>query len=329
MRYIGTIYKNCSPTDAQQSALKASTDFVSTMKDAYGQVFGAGSKIFNSLKAGWDKIINTTHGMTPDEIAARRSEISTNAAAANIKVQQAIGRRAAVTSAVPGVESGVAQAERAQAAADIATKESAAQEAVTGEDYNIGRQMKVRGMEAEAKLPGEAFTPAAEFASGTENAIKTESDQANANAQASSSWMGMVGGLASAGIGLAGDLCVALDTLIRMGDETEKPANELKIGDMVFGFEGPEAIKNLIISTQPRVRITLDNDYQIVVSSSHTFYSPMGGYIEASASLDRYLRTDDAWNKVVKVEVLEPSEVIMIKLTGLHGYMSNGIWSLE
>jgi hypothetical protein len=201
MRYIGTIYKNCSPSGAQQAALKGATDFASTMKDAYGQVFGAGSKIFNSLKSGWDKIINTTHGMTPDEIAARRSEISTNAAAANIKVQQAIGRRAAVTSAVPGVESGVAQAERAQAATDIATKESTAQEELTAEDYNIGRQMKVRGMEAEAKLPGEAFTPAEGFAGAAENAMKMESDQANANQAASSSWMGMVGGLANAAVG--------------------------------------------------------------------------------------------------------------------------------
>jgi hypothetical protein len=201
MRYIGTIYKNCNPSGAQQAALKGATDFASTMKDAYGQVFGAGSKIFNSLKAGWDKIINTTHGMTPDEIAARRSEISTNAAAANIKVQQAIGRRAAITSAVPGIESGVAQAERASAAADIATKESTAQEQLTGEDYDIGRKLRVTGMEAEAKLPGEAFTPAEGYASAAEGAIKLESEQANENQKASSSWMGLVGGLADSAVG--------------------------------------------------------------------------------------------------------------------------------
>ena len=203
MRYIGTIYKNCDPSGAQQAALKGATDFASTMKAAYGQVFGAGSTIFNSLKAGWDKIINTTHGMTPDELAARRSEISTQAAANNIKVQQAIGRNAAMGSAVPGVESGVAQAEKAQAATDIATKESTAQEQLTGQDYDIGRQMRVTGMEAEAKLPGEAFSPAAEFATGTENAMKLESEQANANEAASSSWMGLVGGLADKAVGAA------------------------------------------------------------------------------------------------------------------------------
>jgi len=203
MRYIGTIYKNCDPSGAQQAALKGETDFANTMKAAYGQVFGAGSTIFNSLKAGWDKIINTTHGMTPDELAARRSEISTQAAANNIKVQQAIGRNAAMGSAVPGVESGVAQAEKAQAATDIATKESTAQEQLTGQDYDIGRQMRVTGMEAEAKLPGEAFSPAAEFATGTENAMKLESEQANANEAASSSWMGLVGGLADKAVGAA------------------------------------------------------------------------------------------------------------------------------
>ncbi len=328
-KYVGKSYKNCDPSGAQQAALKASQTMESTLASSYKTVFGIGSKLYSSLKSGYDKIINTTHGMTSEELAARRSEVSNRAAASEKSVQRSIGQRAAMTGAVPGVESGIVQSERAQAATEIQSKAAQQQADITGEDYATGRKERDIAMGAEAKLPGEVFSPSTEIAGADIAAQKNEEEQANANEQASSSWMGMVGGLASAGIGLAGDLCVDLGTLILMGDNTEKRADEIKIGDKVWGFDGPEAVKSLIVSTQPRVKVILDNDYEVVVSSSHTFLSPIGGYIEAAASLNRYLRTDDAWNKVVKIEVMGPGEVVMIKLTGLHGYISNGIWSLE
>lgn len=200
-KYIGRTYKNCDPSGAQQAALKSSTDFANTMKDAYSQVFGAGSSIFRKLSAGWDRIINTTHGMSPEELAAKRSE-SLNQSAADIqKVNRSIGERAGVTGAVPGVESGIVQAERTGAETEILGQESQREADITAQDYATGRKERDIAMEQESNLPSKAFSPATGFASNTEGAIGEESQQANANEQASTSWMGMVGGLADAAVG--------------------------------------------------------------------------------------------------------------------------------
>lgn len=199
--YTGKIYKNCDPSGAQKAALSSAQSMAQILQGSYETVFGAGSSIFNSLKAGYDKIIQTVHGKSAEELAAENSQIINQAAASSKQVQQAIGERAATTGVVPGVESGVVQAERAAADTAILNKASAQKLAVTAEDYAIGREERDRAMAAEGKLTGEAFAPAEGFAGQTTKAIGVESEQANANAAASTSWMGLVGGLADAAVG--------------------------------------------------------------------------------------------------------------------------------
>jgi len=328
-KYVGKIYKNCDPSGAQQAALKGAQDFTSIMHDSYKTVFGMGSSMYNSLKAGWDKIINTEHGMSSEELAARRSQ-ATNASAANIqKVNRHIGEHAAMTSAVPGVESGVTQAVRAGATAEILGKEADQQAEITAEDYNIGRKERDLGMTQEAKLGAETMSPAAEFGSLGNTAQSNEAAQANANEAASTSWMGLVGGLADSAIGAAGVACVSPDTMIMMADGSERIAGSLREGDEVLGFEGPEMVEEITTFRQNCVRVTTENGRSIDVSESHTFSCANRGYVRAINSLNRVVHGVVA-EKVVEVKHLPAGWVIMIKLSGgLHGYLSNGIWSLE
>lgn len=203
--YVGRIYKNCDPSAAQQAAMKAEADFANTMKDAYGQVFGLGTKIFNTLKAGWDKIISTSHGMPPEELAARRAQNLASSAAIQAKANRVIGENAVMGSVVPGVESGVVQAEKAQATTNALINEANKDADITAEDYDIGRKERDIAMEGESNLTAKAFSPAAEFAGATTKAQALESEQANANEAASTSWMGLVGGLADSAVsGLTG-----------------------------------------------------------------------------------------------------------------------------
>jgi hypothetical protein len=302
-----------------------------TMDNAYKTVFGLGSNMYNALKSGYDKIVNSIHGMSPEELAARTSQTTNAAAAASKNVQRSIGQRAAMTGAVPGVESGIIQSQRSAADTAVLTNMSNQQADITAEDYATGRKERDFAMQQEAKLGGEVFEPAAQFAGADISSAKEQSEQADANQAASSSWMGVLGGVASSAIGAVGTAagCVVPDTMIRLAHGVDCKAGELQEGMLLFGFDGAEVIKVLSRSIQPCVRITLNNGAAIEVSESHTFFSPTGGYVGATEALGRYLMTDDSNNLVVGVKKIEAQQVIKIHLSHSHGYVSNGIWSLE
>jgi hypothetical protein len=201
-KYIGKTYKNCSPSGAQQQALATDQSWQKTLQDSYGTIFGAGSKIFNTLSSKLNSIINTTQGFTPEELAAKNAQ-TINTAAANAKaVNQAIGERAAVSGGgvSPGVESGVVQAERAGAETAILSNMSNQQAKITEENYDVGRQERDRAIASSAALPGQAFGPAISAGGGVTTANEVTANQANQNAATSNQWVGLVGGLANAAV---------------------------------------------------------------------------------------------------------------------------------
>jgi hypothetical protein len=330
--YIGFHYRNCGPTGAQKSALAADTAFGSQLRTSYGTDFGEAQSIFNDLHTSLDTIVAagpSQEGMSPTEKAALNSQAINSAAASNKKVQSVIGEKAAMTGATPGVESGVTQAVRAKAATDIDTNLSNQEAGITEKSFDIGRENYNNAVKGEMALPGATMNPVTSSADAATGADKVVNDQANQNAAASNSWLGLVGGMADAAIGGLTAGCVTPDTLIKISDGEFVSASDLKVGDELFGIDGPERIIGIESSTQQAVRVSLKNGIKVEVSESHTFALPSGGYTNASESLRKTLRTIDGNFEVVSVAPAGFRPVLKISLNKAHAYVSNSIWSLE
>lgn len=331
--YIGITFLGCDPSSAQKSALGADSTFRQTLTGSYGTEFGDSSTLFNQLNSGLEQITSKgpeQEGMSAQEKAAENSQALNSAAASNKNVQALIGQKASMSGATPGVESGVTTSVRANAAANIENNLSNKQADITEKDYAIGRENYSNAVKEQEALPSAAFGAANQSAGQVEGAEEVENKQANENESQSSSWMGLVGGLASSAIGAAGTAagCITPDTLIlKANTDHPVPAYDIQPGDILVGIQGPEEVIRIVQSQQPCVRITLENGMQIDVSTSHTFVLAKGGYTESWEAKGKELRTYEGSSVVEKVDLLPTQMVINIILAGAHNYVSNGFWS--
>jgi len=199
-KYIGATYKNCDPSAAQKAALSSDQAWQKTLGSSYATVFGAGSAMYKSISSQLDTTIAKgmeQMGFTPQELAAKRSEAINLGAGAAKAAERAIGEKAAVSGAPAGVESGVTQATRAASETAILGKEAQQQADITTAGYDVGRQQFQTAEADKAKLLGESFAPAAQVGGEVTAAEQATAAQANVNAQAQTSWMGLVGGVAA------------------------------------------------------------------------------------------------------------------------------------
>lgn len=202
-RYVGVVFLNCDPSSGQKTALANDTAFGQTLRSSYGTDFADASSIFDSLHTQLDGITKageSQQGESAAELATKNSQAINAAAGANKNIQAAIGQKAGMSGATPGVESGVTQAVRANAATQVENNLSNKEADITKENYDIGRENYEKAVGAEEALPG-VFSTSNQAAGEAVGAAKVTDDQANANAAASSSWMGLVGGLADSAVG--------------------------------------------------------------------------------------------------------------------------------
>jgi hypothetical protein len=189
----------CSPTGAQKSALAEDQLLGTELRSAYGTDFGESQTLFNELHSNLDTIVSAgpnQTGMSPSEEAAQRSQAINSAAASAKNVSAAIGERDTMSNASPGIESGITSAVRAKALSDVENNLSNQQEKITEQNYAIGRSNFDTAVKSEEELPGKIIAPATDAAIPALKADEQTSGQANENAAASKSWMGLVGGLA-------------------------------------------------------------------------------------------------------------------------------------
>lgn len=333
-KYIGPTYTNCDPSKAQKDALSSDQSWQSTLTNSYKTVFGLGTSMYQKLSGGLDSIISKGReamGYSPQELALKNSEAINSAAASAKSVNRAIGAKASMSSATPGVESGVVQAERAGADTSIMNNLSNKEADITEQGFQVQREGFDKAVAEKEGSLSASFSPSTSMDSGVTSANAAVSEQANANQSTSSSWMGMVGGLADAAVGAVGTAyaCVALDTLIRLAFGSDVPANELEVGDLLFGYEGADPITKIERSVQPCVEVTLEYGNPIVVSESHTFAHAAGGYVFAKDAAGEKLVSEDGYVQVKSVESVGDRTVLRIYLSKNHGYVSNSIWSLE
>lgn len=189
-RFAGTIWKNCGDTAGQKAALTGDQNLSDTLRQSYAQTFGQNQALFSNLTQGLQKISNAgvgQQGETPEELAAKNSQNINASAASNQKLQTAIGENAAGKgiSGAPGVESGIVQAERAQAATDVDTAMNNRAADITKENYDIGRQNYWAATTAQPAIASELESADTSAANAATGANQVTGAQANANAQSS------------------------------------------------------------------------------------------------------------------------------------------------
>jgi hypothetical protein len=203
--YKGKRFMNCSPTGDQKSALANDQAFGAMLRSSYGTDFAEAQGLFNELHSNLASVIAagaSQEGMSPAEKAARNSQAINSAAASNKNIQAAIGEKASMNTGAPaGVESGIVQSERANAAASVENNLSNEEANITQENYKLGRENYDTALKADMELPAKTMDPVTSAGGQVNQADKVTNDQTNENAKASSSWMGLVGGLADAAVG--------------------------------------------------------------------------------------------------------------------------------
>lgn len=209
-QYVGPVFLNCSPSKSQQSALAADSSFRKQLTSSYGTDFAEAQNLFKELHTNMEIISAkgpSQEGFSAEEKAARNSQNINQTAAENKHVQQLIGEKAGMTGATPGVESGVTEAVRAGAATAAENAMNTRGAKITEEDYAVGRENYNNAVRGEMALPAATMNPVSTAAGEVIGSEKVENEQADANAAASSSWMGLVGGLAGSAVsGLSGGI---------------------------------------------------------------------------------------------------------------------------
>ncbi len=199
-RYIGKTYKNCAPSSAQQGALTAATNLQTTLSNSYKQTFGQDSAMYNSLKGKLDTIASNTHGLDPATLARLNSSTLARSAASEQAAQAAVNAKGATSSATPGVESGITQQTRGQVVSNLETAKNTELGNTAIQDAELGIQERDKAIGEEANL-GSVYNASTDIAKADVSALGEESAQANANEAASTSWMGLVGGIAGQAAG--------------------------------------------------------------------------------------------------------------------------------
>lgn len=199
---IGPSWKNCGleASPGQESALAADRNFQNILNANYKTEFSQNQQLFNNLTTNLGQITNagvSQQGFSAEELAAKNSENTNAAAAANQKLQTAIGENAAGKSnATPGVESGVVQAERAAAASQVEGVKNTNVANITQQNYDTGRQNYWTATENLERAPSAFEAPSISTANAINSADANVSNQANANQQANAAGISAYTGLA-------------------------------------------------------------------------------------------------------------------------------------
>jgi hypothetical protein len=171
-----------------------------TLSNSYKQTFGQESAMYNSLSAKLNTIASNTHGLDPATLARLNSSTLARSAASENAAQAAVNAKGATTSATPGVENGVTAQTRGQVISNLETAKNTELGNTAIQDAELGVQERDKALGEEANL-GSVYSASTGIAGEDAKAVGEQSAQANANEAQSSSWMGLVGGIADAAAG--------------------------------------------------------------------------------------------------------------------------------
>ena len=128
---------------------------------------------------------------------------------------------------------------------------------------------------------------------------------------------------------IAGAICPAEGSMYLMADGTEKPVEELKVGELIAGIDAePQTIEEIQSAEIDIIQVITKNGYILRNSLIHAYALPKGGFTVAAKSLGKRILTATGPSKVVSVEPAGTAFVFNIITDGSHTYRADGVWGL-
>jgi len=197
--YDGTPDLFCGASPEQQAAYAQQTRTAGTLEADFNKIFSGNQNILDTLTAPLKNIVNLgvgQFGMTHEEEAARRTEAAETIGAAG---RAATGKAREALAAMGGgnyiAPSGSREAVEAGLAEETALKQAEAQQKITEQGYQLGRENFFTASKELAAAPGELENPATNMESGIVGAEGLAGKTANEIAQANNAWIGPLAGL--------------------------------------------------------------------------------------------------------------------------------------
>jgi hypothetical protein len=114
-----------------------------------------------------------------------------------------------------------------------------------------------------------------------------------------------------------------------MADDTERPVETLKVGELIIGIDGePQVIEEIQSGLADTIRVTTENGFTARTSLTHAYALPKGGFVVAAHSLGKTISTENGPSKIVDTTYIGKTWVFNIITNGSHTYRVDGIWSL-
>ena len=317
---------------AQQTQIAAEQQAnFNQMSNQAAAVFGDTSKVFSELQSSFAPILAAgpgQSGFTAPELANLQSQAVTAGGVATRNAQQAAGERAAAagggTTVLPsgaamGQEANIAEA-GAQATANQLSN-------INLENAQLGQQnwMNAAGILGGAANTFNASTGAGSAATGSGSAAMSgANDVHQANGQLTQDILGV----AESGAGVAGSiLCPAEGSLYLMADGSEKPVENLEVGELIAGDDGASEITEIHSEILPVIQVCTENGFITRNSITHCFKLSAGGFTLAIQSLGKTVATASGSSIVTKIELAGTARVFSIVTTGNHTYRASGVWA--
>jgi hypothetical protein len=203
----------CGPSTQEKQIESSTQNLGQSLQSNYAQRFGQQSKLLQSLNDSLSPIVAagpSQTGFSPEELAARNTTAINNAGAANIHARQAAGNAFAGQGggSASDIVSGIHKSIEGDIASASANELANTQNAITGEDYAVGRSNYDKAVAGAHALSGE-YDPKS-FAEGADSSFGSAFKEANTIQQERgsqiSSIIGTVGSLASSFAGGIGNL---------------------------------------------------------------------------------------------------------------------------
>lgn len=205
MTYVskGPIYKNCSPSAGQTSALAADSDFRKTLTSSYNTDFNDAQGIFNELNGRLQGIVDAgpqQQGYSPQTLSTMNAQAANNARASAANTKFVASTKPTLSGSSAAIQKG-AQTQINKTADTAAGRTAENQEAeITQQSAQIGRQNYDTAVKEEGALPGATMDPINKAGEAVTGAESVAGKQAGENAQTSSSWMGLAAGIAASAV---------------------------------------------------------------------------------------------------------------------------------
>jgi hypothetical protein len=258
-------------------------------------------------------------GYTPSQIATQNTAAQQSAGGSQAATAGQGGLYAARTKNAGAAQNAIGAGTRA-AGANL----SNAALGVANKDANLEQTQRQEGLAGLGGLYGEDL-------SGGEKALGLSNEALSGAASSSEDnpWMKLLLQGLQTGGQVAEAICPAMGSLYLIADGTEKPVEDLRVGDFIAGVDGEmQSIEEIQTGRTQIIKVTTDNGYVARNSKTHAYSLPMGGFAVASRSLGKNILTKDGASRVISVEPDGMETVYNIITDGSHTYRADGIWSV-